>query len=67
MEAETKIKQWGNSLGIVVPAELARKLELRKGTPVEIKIKKKKKIDGFGLAKGKSKFKEEKEAHKKFW
>ena len=67
MEAETKIKKWGNSLGIVVPVELVRKLELKGGSVVKIEVKKKKKLDGFGLAKGKSKFTEEKESHEKFW
>jgi len=63
---ENEIKQWGNSLGLVIPSEAVRKLHLIKGEVVEVDIKKKKKINAFGLCKGARSFKEEEEPHKEF-
>ncbi len=33
---ETSVQKWGNSLGIRIPGPLARNLDLKQGTPVEI-------------------------------
>ena len=52
MSLEAEIKQWGNSLGIIIPAEEVKKLKLNSGDTVKISIIKKKKIDGFGMLKG---------------
>ena len=66
---EIKIKQWGNSLGIVVPAKVARRLGLKEGKIVEIDIKENKKGTGFGILKDKKlkEFKKEIEEHEEFW
>ncbi|HLC84202.1 MAG TPA: AbrB/MazE/SpoVT family DNA-binding domain-containing protein [Candidatus Nanoarchaeia archaeon] len=51
MAVETEIKQWGNSLGIVIPSEEVRHLGLKKGDHVRIPLIVKKRVDGFGLAR----------------
>ena len=43
MTLEAEIKQWGNSLGIIIPAEEVKKLNLNSGDTVKINIIKKKK------------------------
>jgi len=60
-------KKWGNSLGIVIPAEITKKMKLKEGQIIEADIKPKKSFDAFGLFKGAKKFKREKEAHRNFW
>lgn len=65
MEAE--LKQWGNSLGIIVPAEKLRELGVDAGDLIEVEILPKKRADGFGMCKGAQSFKEEKEPHEEFW
>ena len=50
--AETKSKQWGNSLGLVVPKELVKGQDLNAGDIVKIEISKEKRIDAFGMYKG---------------
>jgi antitoxin component of MazEF toxin-antitoxin module len=64
---EVELKEWGNSIGVVLPIEKIREMGLRKGDKIEIKISLKKKIDGFGLAKGAKPFEEEKEVHEEFF
>ena len=64
---EVEIKEWGNSMGVILPSEKLKKMGLRKGDRIEIKIVIKKRIDGFGIAKGAIPFEEEKEEHEEFW
>ena len=64
---EVELKEWGNSIGVIVPAEKLRELGLQKGDRIEIEIVQKNRIDGFGLCGGAKPFEEEKETHKKFW
>jgi len=52
MPVETEVKTWGNSLGIIIPAEEVKKLKLKKGDRVRVEIIAKKRIDGFGMWKG---------------
>jgi antitoxin component of MazEF toxin-antitoxin module len=52
----TKVKKWGNSFGIILPAEMVRHNNLREGTNIEIRINTKDKTrvkDVFGILKGK--------------
>lgn len=37
-ELDTRLRAWGNSYGIIIPAELARRLNLRPGEPVHVKL-----------------------------
>lgn len=37
-EAVLKIKQWGNNLGIRLPAQLAREANLHAGQPVRVSV-----------------------------
>ena len=64
---ETELKEWGNSTGVILPAEELKKLGLRKGDRVVIEVFVKKRIDGFGLGKGAKPFKEERETHGRFY
>ena len=60
-------KRWGHSLGVIIPSEIAKKIELKEGQTLEIDIRIKKGIDAFGRFKGANSFKEEKPKHKRFW
>ena len=64
---EVELKEWGNSLGLIVPAEKLKELGLHKGDKIEIDIVQKKRMDGFGVCKGAKPFEEEREAHEEFW
>jgi len=64
---EVEIKEWGNSMGVILPREKLRELGLRRGDKIIIDIIFKKRVDGFGICKGAPSFKEEKEEHEEFW
>lgn len=65
--AETKIKHWGNSLGLIIPKEIVKHEDLTAGDIVKVEILKEKRIDAFGMFKNIPKFREEKEEHGEFW
>ena len=52
---EAKAKQWGNSLGVVIPKEVVDSLHIRAGEDIIIQIEKKenplKELFGFGKNK----------------
>ena len=55
---ETKLKRWGNSFGIVIPAEIIQRENMKENEDVKILIVKNSKkafIDTFGIGKGKIK------------
>ena len=62
---EVELKEWGNSIGIIIPIEELKKLGLEKGDKVEIELIKKEVMDGFGICKGSKPFKEDDE-HEEF-
>ena len=64
--AETKIKQWGNSLGLVIPKEIAKREDLNVGDVVKVEILKEKSIDAFGMLKGSPRFGKEDEGDSDF-
>ncbi|MBI2147157.1 AbrB/MazE/SpoVT family DNA-binding domain-containing protein [Candidatus Woesearchaeota archaeon] len=64
---EVELKEWGNSLGIILPAETLREFGVGKGDKIDISIVAKKRIDGFGVCHGAKPFKEDSESHKEFW
>ena len=64
---EVELKQWGNSMGVILPAEKLKELRLRKGDHIDITFVQKKRIDGFGVCKGAKAFQEDKEGHEEFW
>ena len=64
---EAKVKQWGNSLGLIIPREITSIEELNEGDTVKIEIWKDKRIDGFGILKNAPSFKEDDEEHQEFW
>ncbi len=64
---EVELKEWGNSVGVIIPAEILKELGLQKGDKVEIDVIQKKRVDGFGVCRGAKTFEEEKESHEEFW
>jgi len=64
---EVELKEWGNSIGIVLPADKIREMNLRKGDRVDINVIIKKRANGFGVSKGAKSFEEDKEEHPEFW
>lgn len=64
---ENQAKKWGNSFGFIIPAEIAKQINLKEGQVVEIEIKLKKRVNAFGRFSGAKRFREEKLTHKKFW
>ena len=60
---EVELKEWGNSIGVLLPSENLKELGLKKGDKIEIDIVKKKRVDGFGVARGSKPFKEDNESH----
>ena len=64
---EAKLKEWGNSTGIILPSRKLQELGLKKGDTIEIEIIAKKRINAFGIAKGAKPFVKEKDGHNKFW
>lgn len=57
--AETKVKKWGNSLGLVIPKEITKLEDLNEGDIVKVEISKEKRIDAFGMFKGAPSFSKE--------
>ena len=64
---EVELKRWGNSIGVILPLEKLKELNLREGDKAEIELVKKEHQDGFGLCKGAKPFDEDKESHTEFW
>ena len=56
---ETKIKQWGNSLVLIIPKEIVKLEDLNEGDIVKLEISKEKRIDAFGMFKGAPSFAKE--------
>lgn len=63
---EAKIKQWGNSLGLIIPKEIVKLEDLGEGDIVKVDISKEKRIDAFGLFRGSPSFSKEDEADSDF-
>ena len=52
MALETRLRRWGNSIGIVIPTELLRQKNLKEGEEIVIEIEKKEPISKiFGSLK----------------
>ena len=64
---ELELKEWGNSIGVILPAEKLKELGLKKGDRVEIDLMPKKRLNGFGICKGAAPYVEEEESHEEFW
>ena len=61
IEINSKVKEWGNSLGVIIPKEIARKIKLKSEERVRIMIERPKSAkvkDIFGIAKFKKKTKQ---------
>ena len=68
METKTIIKEWGNSLGIIIPKEIVIEEKLKPKDEVIIDIKKKSDImKFFGKAKFKQTAQELKDKGRKGW
>ena len=52
MIIESKLKKWGNSIGVIIPSEALKEENLKDGEDIVIEIKKKNKVrDLFGSLK----------------
>jgi len=52
---DTKVKKWGNSLGVILPMEIVNKQKIKEGGIVRITVQSKNKTrakDIFGILKG---------------
>ena len=65
--AEVQVKNWGNSIGIIIPKEIAEHDTIQEGDTIKIDIITKKKLDGFGMLKGHPSFVRENDDHEEFW
>lgn len=63
---EVELKEWGNSVGVILPAEKLKELKLKKGDKIEIDIIAKRRIDAFGIAKGAKPFEREHDDREEF-
>ena len=61
---EVELKEWGNSVGVLIPKSILRDLGLHKGDTVSVEIISKKKIDGFGRFRGAPSFKRDHASHR---
>lgn len=53
METKTKLRNWGSSIGVVIPSEVIKKENFHTGEEVIIEIRKKKSIkEAFGSMRG---------------
>ena len=63
---KAKVRRVGTSLGVLIPGRVAKKAQLRTGEEVEIQLLRQKKLrlieEAFGIAKGATPFKRQKEA-----
>lgn len=64
---EVKVKNWGNSLGLIIPKDIVKHENLHDGDTIKVDIVRSKQMDGFGMFKGLPKFQEEKEPHEDLW
>lgn len=67
MNAKTKVKCWGNSLGVILPKALVDQEELTEGEEVEITVRK---VSDVRSLRGKYPFKDlqhEKDEMKRSW
>lgn len=64
---EAKVKQWGNSLGLIISKDIVKVENIKVGDTVKVDILKEKRMDGFGIFKAIPSFKEDKEEHSEFW
>ncbi len=55
IEVEAQLKEWGRSIGVVIPKEAVKKENLKEGEIIHILISKKKNPfkETFGILKGK--------------
>ena len=65
--AEARVKQWGNSLGLIIPKDIVRLENINKGDVIKVDVFKEKRVSGFGIIKGAPPFKEDVEEHEDLW
>ncbi|MBS3155869.1 hypothetical protein J4413_01390 [Candidatus Woesearchaeota archaeon] len=56
---ESKIRKWGNSLGMILPKKAVDEMELKENQIIKIDIIKKERIKAFGICKSAKPFKRE--------
>ena len=69
IQTKTKIREWGNSLGVIIPKEIVIKEGLRANEQVVVSISRKDTLEDF-FGKGKGKIKDAQKAKneaRKLW
>ncbi len=51
MTCTVEAKKWGNSIGVVIPAEVVDEMGIRPGTQLDIDVREHKRVSGFGMWK----------------
>ena len=59
---ESKVKRWGNSLGIVISKDLVEEMKLKEGQEVSVDIIQKEKPHAFGIVKKAKSFQRDEES-----
>ncbi len=68
MKIRTLVREWGSSLGVILPREIVREENLRVGDEVVVEVLKRPSIEIlFGLVKSKESAQEIKEELRKGW
>jgi len=69
IHTKTKIREWGNSLGVIIPKDIVIREELRANDEITITISKKENLeDFFGQGKGRIKdAQKEKDEARRLW
>ena len=64
--SEGKVKQWGNSLALIIPKDVVKREELNIGDTIKVEIIKERRVDAFGIFKGGPPFSKEDKADSHF-
>ncbi len=57
--AEVKAKEWGNSIGVIIPNDIVKHERIKKGDIIKLELTRKTGKSGFGMFKKMAPFKRE--------
>ena len=64
---EVELKNWGHSIGVILPKHTLEDLDVEAGDKIEIEVVSKKRVDGFGMFRGARPFEREDDEHDDLW
>lgn len=65
--AEIRVKKWGNSIGIIIPNEIAKIEAISDGDIIKVDIMNNRRVSGFGMFKGIGPYVKEKDRRDDLW